>query len=122
MGKRLQPTAADPKQIAGLIADLDDDRFQVREKATQQLARLGPSAAGALKQALAGRSSLEVRRRIEGLLEPLETTERLRAWRAIEVLEYIGSTDAQEILETLSLGNDAARTALDRLRRRKTVP
>src|SRR5262249_37204957 len=53
---------------AQLIADLDHDRFAVRQKATQQLLRLGKGAEPALRDLLKKRPSLEVTRRVEELL------------------------------------------------------
>jgi WD40 repeat protein len=108
-----------------LIADLDNRRFAVRDKARAELERLGARAALALRQALAGRPSLEVRRRLEDLLEKAtsaeQSRERLRLLRAIEVLEGIGTPEAVAVLRTLAKGLPGeretveARAALDRL-------
>jgi RNA polymerase sigma factor (sigma-70 family) len=125
---RLAP-APDAKRLARLIADLDDDEFAVREKATRELEKLGPLARPALRQVLAGRPSAEVRLRAMKLLKKAEqvlpTTEQLRGGRAIEVLEQIGTAAARKALERLArqgpnvLLADDARAALGRLRRRK---
>jgi hypothetical protein len=107
LGKQLQPPA-DPGRIDRLIADLDDNRFQVRENATRELEQLGPLAESALEQALAGQPSVEVRRRVERLLAALQerglTPHQLRVGRAIEVLEHIGTPEAQEVLRALARG------------------
>jgi WD40 repeat protein len=67
--KRLQPVQpADSKRLSQLIADLDDKRFLVRQQAQKELEDIGELAATALKKALAEKSSLEVRQRIDGLL------------------------------------------------------
>src|SRR5262249_46404862 len=50
---KAQPTP-DPRRIARLIADLDSDQFKVRQQATEELERLGPRAASALRKALQG--------------------------------------------------------------------
>jgi RNA polymerase sigma factor (sigma-70 family) len=132
--QHLRPVAApDPKRLARLIADLDADSFTTREEATRQLERLGRLARPALEQALAGQPSAEVRRRAEGILNSLEpstlTAEELRGWRAVEVLEHIGTAAAREVLERIGLeGPDTsllvqdARAALERLRRRAASP
>lgn len=118
-----------PKHLARLIADLDAAQFAVREKATRDLEQLGALARPALRQALAGRPSAEVRQRVEALLQKpqrfLFTPEELRGWRAIEALEWIGTADARRVLERLVregpdtslLCRDAGAT-LERLRRR----
>jgi hypothetical protein len=129
LGQRLkQVSAPDPKHLARLIADLDAEQFTMREKATRKLEGLGRLARPALKQALAGQLSLEVRRRIEALLQQLESSvlspEELRGCRALEALEHIGTAEVRKVLEQLSregsvptfLARDALE-ALERLRR-----
>jgi WD40 repeat protein len=102
------PTAwqkSDAKQLANLITELDDDAFQVRERATRELAEAGSDAAAALRKALANKPSPEAKRRIEGLLDRLNkggSPKRLRSLRAIEVLERIGTAPAREALRELS--------------------
>src|SRR5262249_42879313 len=105
--EKLRPIAGpDPKLLARLIADLDAGRFAVREQATRELEKLGALARPALRQALDGQPSGEVRRRVERLLERLESSplsgEELRVVRAIEVLERIGTTDARGLLERMA--------------------
>jgi hypothetical protein len=60
-----------PARLARLIAGLDDDDFPAREQAQRELGELGDLAEDALRQALAGRPSFEVQRRIRELLERL---------------------------------------------------
>jgi len=50
------------------IADLDGEAFPTRDKATQELAKLGGDAKPFLRAALQGQTTLEKRRRIETLL------------------------------------------------------
>jgi hypothetical protein len=116
------------KQIAPLLADLDSDDFGVREKATAELEKLGESAEPALRQALEGQPSLEVRRRVGAVLQMLRKEspgpERLRELRALEVLEQVGGTEVQQLLQRLADGvpearlTQEARGALERLDRR----
>jgi hypothetical protein len=119
---------ADSEQVARLIGDLDDDQFAVREQAEAALQRLAEVAAPALRQALDGKPSAEVRRRVTRLLEQLDggrTPEQLRSLRAIEVLEQIGAPEARKVLEELAKGTSEARqtqeakTSLDRLASRQ---
>jgi WD40 repeat protein len=95
----------DDKQLARLIADLDDDAFQAREQATRELSEAGVDAANVLRQALTKSPSPEAKRRIEGILNRLSKSaipKYLRELRAIEVLERIGSPQAKDLLRSLA--------------------
>jgi WD40 repeat protein len=92
------------QQLAHLVAELDDDAFKVRQRAERALAEAGPDAADLLRKALANDPSPEMKRRIKGLLDRLDKsgdTEPLRALRAIEVLERIGTKQARDALREL---------------------
>jgi WD40 repeat protein len=107
LAERLQPILpADPKRVARLIEELDDDQFSVRQKATDELDQLGEVVEPALRRALANKPSQESRKRLERLLAKLNhcTGERLRAVRATTVLETIASVESQGILATLARG------------------
>jgi RNA polymerase sigma factor (sigma-70 family) len=129
---RLRPAQpADPERLRQLIADLDSKPFDQREKAQKELHELEELAASALRQALAAKPSLEVRRRIEALLDglckPITRPEKLQALRALAVLEDIGTHEAQEVLKKLTTGDPEARltqeakASLERLARRSSV-
>lgn len=111
--QRLKPAEAFPADEVGrLIDDLDSSAFAKREAASKRLAELGDRVVPALEKALKATPSLEKRRRIENLLptsEEVRSPELLQAIRAIEVLEHIGSAEAQQILKTLSHGMPEAR-------------
>jgi hypothetical protein len=95
----------DLQRVAPLLADLDDDEFGVREKAYAELAKLGEPAEPALRQALESTPPLEVRRRVERLLERLERERAvadLRWLRAIQVLEGIATVEARQLLMLLA--------------------
>jgi hypothetical protein len=114
LARRLQPVpSVDPQRIERLLTDLNDQRFAQRQKATAELQRLGELAEPALQELLRTRQPLEVRQRAERLLTQLDvavwTTEQLRAIRAIEALERIGSAEARQVLEGLARGAPAAR-------------
>jgi WD40 repeat protein len=112
--ERLQPVApVPPEQLARLLTDLDNDRFGMRERATRELEELGLLAEPALRQALLTRPSLEVRRRIEGVLEKLSKSpwspDSLRGVRAVEALEDMGTGEARKLLAVLARGAPEAR-------------
>jgi RNA polymerase sigma factor (sigma-70 family) len=125
---RLHPAAAPTtEELNKLLADLDDENFERREAASKRLGELGELAETTLREVMRGKPTLEVRRRIEGLLSELRlahTPEARRQLRAVRVLESIGSPEAQQVLEMLAKGTAEARltqevkSALRRLTRR----
>lgn len=127
--KHLRPVpAVEPARLSHLLADLDSDQFAVRDKAMHELEELGELAEPELRKVLAGKPSLEARRRAEQLLEklrgPLPAGERLRSLRAVEVLERAATEQARRLLAGLAGGAPEARLtreakgALQRLDRR----
>jgi hypothetical protein len=93
------------------ITDLGSDQFAVRHKAAEELEQAGDAAESALRTKLADKLSLEVRQRVEKLLNKIEllTLDSIRVLRAIEVLECIGSSEAKKVLERLATGAEGAR-------------
>jgi DNA-binding beta-propeller fold protein YncE len=119
-------------RIDELVRQLDDDRYDIRERASRDLEAIGADAAPALRRAAAGNVSLEVRHRAERLLARLpaassaETAHPTPAHaRAVEALEWAGTPEAREVLAALAarelnspLKREAA-AALARLRKMK---
>jgi RNA polymerase sigma factor (sigma-70 family) len=95
--------AADRGRMQKLLAELDSKDFKVRQAAQKELHAFGKLAEPALRDGLARKASLEVRQRIEKLLEkredPILAPEVLQVLRAIEVLEHAGSPEARLALE-----------------------
>jgi len=121
--------APEAKKLEQLIADLDSNQFAARTRANDELEKMGKLAKGALDQAMAAGPNLEMRQRLERLLEKLVTgaappPEQLRVHRSLEVLEWIGTAEAQEVLQTVAKGAAGAdvtvdaKTSLDRLGKR----
>jgi WD40 repeat protein len=111
---RLRPVkGASRERLDRLLGDLDSDRFDVREKATAELRKLGELAAPALRRALEGKPTLEQRRRIEPLLTSLDAASpaggELRSLRAVRVLEHAGTPEARRLLKELASGAEEAR-------------
>src|SRR5262249_42050079 len=72
--KELKPAkgkALTDKELAQLIADLDDDSFDRREKASKALERAGRRMRPALLKALDAKPSAEAKRRLHELLETI---------------------------------------------------
>jgi hypothetical protein len=98
----LKPAEADGTQVARLIAELDDDDFATRERTSAELAASGEAAAAALRAALVGGPSAEVRLRLKRLLQGLKEAnhpaEVVREVRGVEVLEQVGTREARRVL------------------------
>jgi RNA polymerase sigma factor (sigma-70 family) len=133
LAKHLHPAqSADAQRLRRLLADLENEQFAVREKAQEELAKLGDLAEPALRQTLANNPSLELRRRVQTVLEhlrgPVTQPEMLQSLRAVAVLEDIGSPPARQLLEKLARGAAEARltrevkASLRRLDLRKPPP
>jgi hypothetical protein len=112
------------EQMAKLLGELEARSFARREKATADLLRLGPLAGRGLRDALQARPSLELKRRMERVLEELDQVRdvaTLRTLRAVEVLEGINTPESRSALERLAGGasgaheTTAARAALAHL-------
>jgi WD40 repeat protein len=122
--EHLRPIPADIGQrIARLIVDLDSKRFAVRQAAMKELEKLDDAAVPALRRGLADKLSLEAHRRVEVLLakQVSLSAEGLRALRAVEALEHIGTPGARQVLQALAKGlpearlTRAARASVERL-------
>jgi WD40 repeat protein len=119
-----------PEVVARLIRDLDAEGFAAREKASAELAKLGRLAEPALREALEGKTSPELRQRLTRLLDNLQDeekgVERIRSLRVVEVLEKIGTPAAQEVLRDLQARGKSevaedAKASLERLARRSAT-
>jgi hypothetical protein len=126
LGERLKPAdPIDQKKLDKWLADLDGDRFAVRQEAIANLLKAGEQAVPALQKVLTSQPALETRLRVEELLDKLTggtlTAEQLRLVRAVEALEKMGTPEARTVLKTLAGGAPGAlptreaRAALDRL-------
>ena len=126
---KLHPaTKRDTTRVEKMIALLDDDSFEKREQAEQDLLALGSTAATPLAEALKGTLSPEARTRAQRILEkvqtPLPTGDELRNLWAVDLLEQIGTTEAKLVIAKIATGDaDAwltreAKAALQRLDKR----
>ncbi len=115
--ERLKPVERiDPQHIGRLLTGLDHSKFAVREAAAKELEQIVDQAELLLREKLEGKPTLEVRRRIEGILlssRLARSPEGLRRLRSIQVLEQLGTPEAQQILERLAKGAPAARGTRD---------
>jgi WD40 repeat protein len=133
LARRL-PAAVRPNvaKLEGWVRDLNSEHFGVRERANRELAHLGGLAEPALRKAVRGSLPLEVRQRVQTLLDKLPTPmtlpEPLRAVRTVEILEYMDRDDAKRLLQIYAAGAPGSRLtqdageALARLEKRQQTP
>lgn len=96
----------DKARLQRLLTDLDAEEFAVREKADEELARLGESVELALHRHLEGKPSVEVRRRLVKILEGLAHSgpQHWRRVRMLELLEQMDTPESRHYLEELAGG------------------
>jgi hypothetical protein len=106
--ERLQPaTPADAAKIARLIEDLDSNAFAKRQKAATELEKIGPPAEPALRKALESKPALELRRRVESILERMLSL-RLQSRRSLQVLLLLATPEAIGLLASLTVEKPGA--------------
>jgi WD40 repeat protein len=112
--EKLQPVRSAPaKEIAQRVEKLSSDSFDEREQATRELAAFYEGAQTELQNTQNRELPPEARRRVQALLDSLHNPnlsgDRLRQWRAVAVLERIGTPDAVKLLGKLAGGLPEAR-------------
>lgn len=97
------------------LTDLDSPAFATREKATKELTAVAGQMEPVLRKALAAAPSLEVQRRLEAILAHAgkPTPAVLRAVRAVEVLEVIGTPESKRLLADLAGGSANQRLTIE---------
>jgi WD40 repeat protein len=96
---------ADPGRVAALIADLDAATFATREAATAALAKLGRSAAPALRAAQTKGASPEAQTRLARLLGKLDAgdpADATRGRRLVAALERVATPAARAALKRVA--------------------
>jgi hypothetical protein len=109
----------DGQWFAAQFADLDNDKFAVREQASRELEKVAEAMESDLRKLLEKALSQEVRNRLTGILKTLEAATvtlsptAVRELRALTVLERIGNKEAQTLLRDLAAGSPDARLTQD---------
>jgi hypothetical protein len=97
-----------PPEIARLLRDLGSEQFAVRQKAHAELEKVGDLALPQLEQVLAGAPPLELRRRVEELLQKMQHAPLapacLQQTRALVLLQMLDTTEARALIESLANG------------------
>jgi RNA polymerase sigma factor (sigma-70 family) len=128
--QNLRPVKVDPKWLTARLADLDSDKFAVREAAIRDLEKVADEVESVLRRMLEKPPSEEVRTRLTRIIKILEarpmvvpSPDEVRQLRAVLVLERIGSEEARMLLAELAAGAPdarltlAAKGALERLKK-----
>jgi hypothetical protein len=116
LGERIRPVqAGDPDTVARLIARLNNDEFTEREKAERALEKMGEGVAHLLAKAIKGKIDLELRRRLDRLLERYgpSPADARRHDRALLALEWIDTPAARSLLRKWADGAPGARLTLE---------
>jgi hypothetical protein len=127
--ERVKPAPAlDMKRIDELVTTLASDQFKAREQAKAELIKMDERIVPAIDRALADNLPLESKRRLEALRQELVGMvmqgDRLRNFRAVEILERIGTPEARQHLQSLADGvsgpslTTSAEAALRRLQQK----
>ncbi|HKB39179.1 MAG TPA: WD40 repeat domain-containing protein, partial [Gemmataceae bacterium] len=131
--QHLRPVGTeDRERVRRLLKDLESRRFAERERAVQELTKVTAEWEPLLREAMGARPALEVRRRLEPLLDSAAlrhwSPETVRGLRALQVLEQIGDAEARRLLQRVADGlpearlTQEAKAALHRLDRRAAQP
>jgi hypothetical protein len=113
VGERLRPAEPlDPQWVAARLKDLDNPKFAERERATRELEVPGDRIVASLERFLDANPSAEASGRAERLLKRIRgrilSGQAAQSLRALEVLEWIGTAKARELVEKLAKGADGA--------------
>ncbi|MCS6864318.1 MAG: hypothetical protein RMJ56_03190 [Gemmataceae bacterium] len=117
------------KTIQQLIQDLDADDFNVRDRATDALIRLGDAAVDAVQSLVTNAPNDEVHYRAQLILRKLKVngsavSEAGKKVRAVRILERAATAEAKALLEKIAAGEYGfdiaadAKAALQRLQKR----
>jgi WD40 repeat protein len=111
--EKLKPAQPlDMKRVDELVAELDHQQFKVRQQAQAELLKLDERVVPAIDKFLATNPALEMKTRLEYVRKQLSGKvlqgERLRAYRAVEILERIGTAEARQLLHALAAGAPGA--------------
>jgi WD40 repeat protein len=122
-----KPAAADAL-LDRLTADLADESFAAREKASRELDALGGSAVEGMRQRLLKTPSPEARRRIAKYIDKHDPApllpERLLEERGLELLEHVNTPESRALLAKLAKGAAGAsltRAAAESLKRAEDI-
>jgi hypothetical protein len=112
---RLRPVTVNAtvrKECEALVAALDSDDFEARDRANRKLEAMSPWIEPLLKQALTGAKSIELQRRLHAIIARVGQS-TLPLLRAVELLEHATGTEARQLLRQIAEGEPEARITRD---------
>lgn len=122
----------DRQRIAVLLTELSHDQVTRRDKAEQDLMKVGALCEPMVKAALQKATTMELRRRLEKLAKKAEgqdaSPDTLLALRLLEALELANTSEARLVMESLTKEvpptriTEDAKAALARMKRRPVLP
>jgi hypothetical protein len=92
---------ATPQQMLEWVRDLDSNQFAIRRIGSEKLEQFGHNHEALLRKAFEDAGSLEVRQRLQIILQRVYSQLPLRN-RMLEVLERIGTDQARHFLLALA--------------------
>jgi len=114
------------KRILAATADVQVTGEAASGDEALALAKAGEQATHLLQNALQAPADLEMKRRLEALLErldhPLADVNQLRFYRCLTLLERIGTSEARQLLNELTQGAPAAWLTVEARYSLKRVP
>jgi WD40 repeat protein len=128
LNKHLEPTPpVDSELVAKLLVQLNSEKYKERQQASAELLKIGDRVVPAVEKALEAKPALELRQRLQTILDRLASPARfsgqeLRLVRAVELLEHCGTVEARDLLRRLAggalgaLATTQAQAALSRLK------
>ena len=127
VAKKIAPVSKEAKtQMDKWIVTFDDDSFITRDEAMEKVQSMAHQFTPLLKKKLSAAQPGELRNRLTFVMDTMKE-EKLPSFmvtqqRAIDLLESMATTEARDLLRSLSAGADGAwqtttaRAALDRLK------
>jgi hypothetical protein len=126
-----QIVPVDRQRVQALLADLNHEQYGRRDKAVEQLEKLGGLCEPLVRAAVQQPPSMDARRRMEKLLakleEPVPSSDALQVLHILETLELANTVEARQLLQVLSREDPPtritleAKAAYERLARRPAV-
>ncbi len=107
----------DKQRVATILADVGHDQYGRRDKAVQDLEKIGALGEPMVKKALENPVSMDARRRLDKVLEkmqgPVPSPDTLHVLRCIEALELCNTAEARQMVEALGKEVPPTRVSLE---------